>query len=295
MLASTFRQFEVFLTVVDAGGISGAATRLSVSGATISNHVKALERQMGGVLFERERGRRLILTEPGRRVQLRAREIMRQAELLAQELEPNRPRIRHRLTVITQRFLAKSFLSDPISAFTEQNPDIELIFETERLETIMAKIAAKEIDLAYLVANDKQIEVPSRVVGRERLGFFAAPGHDAVQQMPLTVRALEAYPFYLTRSDERFGHIIHIALDACGLRKITTASQIQDGSMIGEIVSRGQGIMCGPVSFSKGLVAEGRLVELDVETPTIALYIHEIRAAPGRKSAVDIFTALLND
>ncbi|MCB1331954.1 MAG: LysR family transcriptional regulator, partial [Maritimibacter sp.] len=184
MLPSTFRQLEVFLAVIDAGGVSGAAARLEVSPATVSNHIKALEKQMGTALFDRARGRRLVLTEPGRRVQFRARELMRQAELLARELQPNRPSARPRLTVIAQRFLASSFLSNPIGAFAEQNPDVELVFETDRLEAIMAKVAAGECDLAYVIANDDRIEHASRVVGRERLGFFAAPGHEAVAQAP---------------------------------------------------------------------------------------------------------------
>lgn len=294
MLPSTFRQLEVFLAVVDADGMAGAAARLSVSTATVSNHVKALERQMGCALFERQRGRRLVLTEPGRRVLLRARELMRQAELLAQELQPNRPSVRPRLTVITQRFLARSFLSDPISAFTEQNPGIELVFETERMEAIMAKIADGAADLAYIIDNADRIEMPSRVVGRERLGFYAAPHHEAVGRMPLSVAALEEYPFYLTRADERFGHVVRVAMESFGMRRITAASQIQDGAMIGEIVSRGQGLMCGPAGFVERLVAEGRLVELEVETPPEPLYIHEIRVGRKSKPAAEAFSALLS-
>ena len=46
---------------------------------------------------------------------------------MARELQPNRPSARPRLTVIAQRFLASSFLSDPIGAFAEHNPEVELV------------------------------------------------------------------------------------------------------------------------------------------------------------------------
>lgn len=293
MLASTFRQLEVFLAVVDAGGITAAAARLDVSAATVSNHVKALERQMGCPLFDRQRGRRPVLTEPGRRVQRRARELMRQAELLARELRPNRPSDRPRLTVVSQRFLASNFLAEPISAFSEQNPGVELLFETDRLEGIMARVAAGQVDLAYVVANEERIEVPSRVVGRERLGFFAAAGHEAVRRMPLSVAELEGYPFYLTRSDERFGNIVLVAMEALGMRRTTTISQIQDGGMIGEIVSRGKGLMCGPARSVERLVADGKLIELTLKAAPADLYIHEIQAGSRTRPVVTAFSALL--
>lgn len=292
MLPSTFRQLEVFLAVVEAGGIAGGAERLSVSAATVSNHIKALETQMGCPLFNRERGRRVTLTEAGRRVHFRAKELMRQAELLARELQPRRATDRPRLTVVAQRFLARSFLSGSIATFTEEHPGVELILETERIEGVLAAIQAGRADIGYLIANDDRMEIPSRVVGRERLGFFAAPDHEAAQRMPLTVEALARYPFILTRADERFGHVILVAMERFGLTRFTTASQIQDGSTIGEMVSRGKGLMCGPARYLADLVNAGRLVELQLDAEPMYVSIHEIRA-PGYKSAADAFAALL--
>ena len=65
MLPSTFRQIEVFLAVVEAGSFAGAAAKLSITSASVSNHIKALERQMGQELFVRQRGRRVVLAEAG--------------------------------------------------------------------------------------------------------------------------------------------------------------------------------------------------------------------------------------
>jgi Bacterial regulatory helix-turn-helix protein, lysR family len=47
MFPSTFRRLEVFIAVVEAGGFIAGAKRLGISHPSISNHVKALERQVG--------------------------------------------------------------------------------------------------------------------------------------------------------------------------------------------------------------------------------------------------------
>lgn len=57
---------EVFLAVVHAGSISGAARRLDFSQPAVSQQIKALEKVMETELFSREGGR-IHLTPAGRR------------------------------------------------------------------------------------------------------------------------------------------------------------------------------------------------------------------------------------
>lgn len=47
MFPATFRRLEVFIAVVEAGGFIAGANRLGISHPSISNHIKALEKQVG--------------------------------------------------------------------------------------------------------------------------------------------------------------------------------------------------------------------------------------------------------
>ncbi|MEU7599213.1 LysR family transcriptional regulator, partial [Streptomyces sp. NPDC039022] len=59
------RQLEYFLAIVDQGGFHRAAAALYVSQPSLSQSVRALERDLGSDLFHRV-GRRAVLTEAGR-------------------------------------------------------------------------------------------------------------------------------------------------------------------------------------------------------------------------------------
>lgn len=70
------RQLEYFLAVVDHSGMNRAAQALHVAQPSLSQSVRALERDLGTALFDRV-GRRLVLTQAGRALIEPARQVVR--------------------------------------------------------------------------------------------------------------------------------------------------------------------------------------------------------------------------
>lgn len=287
MLQSTFRQIEVFLEVVRTGSFAGAADSFSISSASVSNHIKALETRIGVPLFIRDRGRGVSLTEAGHRVHLRGTELMKQVALLAEELQPNRDARRRRLTLTSQRFLARTFLSGAVARFTMAHPSIELVVETGNFEDVLDAVANDRTDLGYVISSEGAPIPDSTIVGHERLGFFCAAGHPVLKRGPLRIADLGEWPFLVTRKDERFAHMVAVSMAEKGLSQVHVAAQIQDGTMIGEVTARGDCLMCGPALYVLDLVRAGRLVEVPTVEPPISLPIHQI-VAPGSRAAREI-------
>src|ERR1700722_13965294 len=130
MFPSTLRRLEVFLAVVDAGSFVAGAERLGISHPSISNHIKALERQVGCELFTRRKGSVSSLTEQGRRLYERGTSLMQEANLLTRDLAPNRAGAkRQRFTLSTQRVLAEYVLRRPICDFARDREGIELVVD----------------------------------------------------------------------------------------------------------------------------------------------------------------------
>src|SRR6266481_6239381 len=88
MFPSTFRRLEVFLAVVEAGSFVAGAERLGISHPSISNHIKALERQVGCTLFLRRKGSVSSLTEQGRRLYERGTRLVQEASFLTPRTIP---------------------------------------------------------------------------------------------------------------------------------------------------------------------------------------------------------------
>jgi DNA-binding transcriptional LysR family regulator len=90
MFRLTFRRLEVFIATVEAGGFSADAERLGISHPSISNHFRALERQVGCKLFVRRKRLGSNVIEQGRRFYERAIRSVREAGLLIRDLASKR-------------------------------------------------------------------------------------------------------------------------------------------------------------------------------------------------------------
>ena len=146
MFPSTFRRLEVFIAVVEAGGFyrRRRAAR-NFAHPSISNHIKALERQVGCKLFVRRKGLGSNLTEQGRRLHERATRLVQEARLLTRDLAPNRAGLkRQRFTLSTQRVLAEYVLRRPICDFVRDHEDIELVVDAGTFEGVQSRSSRME-------------------------------------------------------------------------------------------------------------------------------------------------------
>jgi DNA-binding transcriptional LysR family regulator len=296
MLPTTFRRIEVFMAAVESGSFVAAADRLGVAPACVSDHVRLLERQMGCALFIRRRGRSSLLSEQGRRLYRRGQALMEQVRLINEELSPNRPPGRKgRMIISAQRFLATFFLAEPVSVFASAHDRVEVLVETGDFEQVMGQVGEGRADLGYVLAYRGDVDLPSVVVGHEALGFFCAPDHPLAAEEVVSSGMLESFPFIGTRRDRRFGRMISDAMAAIGVLDTSLTSQIQDGALIGEMASRGLGVMCGMKRAAIDLLTGGKLVELTTAEPLPDLEIHQIMA-PGRRpsESARIFAASLS-
>ena len=79
-------RLKTFVAVAEAGSFSKAANELFVSHSTTSRAVSALEDELGVKLFERD-NRVFGLTDAGRLLLLRSKELLSLAETLETELK----------------------------------------------------------------------------------------------------------------------------------------------------------------------------------------------------------------
>ena len=75
----TLRHLNIFVAVADYGSMSAAAAHLYLSQPTVSQAIRELEKHYNGLLFERL-GKKLYLTERGKLLLPRARELVYQFE-----------------------------------------------------------------------------------------------------------------------------------------------------------------------------------------------------------------------
>ncbi|RZL80354.1 MAG: LysR family transcriptional regulator [Rhodococcus sp. (in: high G+C Gram-positive bacteria)] len=118
------RQIEYFLAIADHGGISAAARALDTAQPTLSQAVRALERELGAPLFHRM-GRGLTLTAAGRALIGPSRRLMRNLLNWPEVLVTNTDDLGGRLDIAVFPALADSVV-DLIAEFSTRHPRVEV-------------------------------------------------------------------------------------------------------------------------------------------------------------------------
>jgi DNA-binding transcriptional LysR family regulator len=119
------RQLEYFLAIVDRGGFNRAASALYVSQPSLSQAVRALERDLGSELFRRI-GRRAVLTEAGRAPIEPAREAVRSLETARASVAAVHELCAGRVDVAAMPSQAVEPLTTMVSAFSRRYPGVSV-------------------------------------------------------------------------------------------------------------------------------------------------------------------------
>lgn len=119
------RQLQYFLAIVDHGSVHGAARELFVAQPSVSQALRALERDLGTELFHRT-GRSLVLTPAGERLIDPAREVLRGVELARATVEAVHGLRAGRLVISSMPSQAVSPLAPMISRFRAEYPLVEV-------------------------------------------------------------------------------------------------------------------------------------------------------------------------
>ncbi|WP_370947389.1 LysR family transcriptional regulator [Amycolatopsis sp. cg5] len=120
------RQLEYFLAVVDQGGINAAARALHLAQPSLSQAIRALERDLGSNLFHRV-GRKVMLTEAGHALIEPARQVVHGMDFARASVESVAGLTTGRVEIATMPSQSVEPLSSMISRFTARRPGVSVV------------------------------------------------------------------------------------------------------------------------------------------------------------------------
>lgn len=157
------RQMMLFMHIVETGSITAAAERLELSKSVLSQHLKALEAELGTTLLKRTT-RRQSLTEAGQGFYQHCREICSRAELAWDEVLERQQAPGGRLKVTAPHALMDSMVLPALVSCFAGFPGVQLqlLCQDQQLD-----LMTEDIDLAVRVGES----VDSRY-RQKRIGSF---------------------------------------------------------------------------------------------------------------------------
>src|SRR5215207_8988746 len=166
------RRLRVLCEVAARGSFSAAAEALRLSQSAVSQHVAALEREVGLPLVER--GTRPVeLTEAGYSLTRHATGIFARLDGAEQELGEIARRRHGRLRFGSVRTALATLVPPAFAQFRRRHPEVTLTVVDDSLQRLLPRIEAGELDLALIYDHEALPEIAAREL--ERVPLLADP------------------------------------------------------------------------------------------------------------------------
>ncbi|MFD7227654.1 LysR family transcriptional regulator [Streptomyces sp. NPDC059881] len=145
-----FQQLVYFVAVAETLHFTQAAERVHVSQPSLSQQIRALEKELGAELFSRARGN-VALTDAGETLLPLARRILADADTARHEVQELAQLRRGRIRLGATPSVCTGLLPDVLRQFHDLHPGIELLIEESGSHDLVRELARGALDLALVV------------------------------------------------------------------------------------------------------------------------------------------------
>ncbi|MGN7311031.1 LysR family transcriptional regulator [Alkalicoccobacillus gibsonii] len=191
------KQLRYFKEIVEQGNISAAAEKLYMSQPPLSQQLRALEQELGTLLFDRN-GRKLELTEAGRSLYQYAEEILQLTEEAKQHTRDVGAGLKGILSVGVNTF-SSSELLEGLQHFHSLYPNVHLKIQQNESGHLCQLVKERKLELALirLPLNLSEFEV----LHIKDEPFYFVTSMDSPLGETTTWDQIAEYPFMLPSTE----------------------------------------------------------------------------------------------
>jgi DNA-binding transcriptional LysR family regulator len=211
------RLLRTFRAVAATGSFTRAAADLGYVQSNVTAQIKTLERDLGTPLFERL-GRRIVITDAGRRLVPYAERILRLAEEASEDLRTGGDEVAGTLRIGAAETLCAYRLPEVLRTLRTRLPRLRVVFRPASRSALLADLSAARIDAALLL--EEPIAAPDLAVEAlcaEPVVFVAAPDHRLAGVDPVTATDLAAEQLIQVEPDCAHRQVVDRELRSAGI------------------------------------------------------------------------------
>ncbi|MEM7568138.1 MAG: LysR family transcriptional regulator, partial [Pseudomonadota bacterium] len=186
----SLRLLEIFGALMRKRTTTGAAEDLGISQPAVSNAIKALEKQLGFVLFERV-NRRLVPTEEAHLLLAEtepAFAVLRNIETEVRDLRRGRA---GRLRLAATPPLGHTVVPAALKAFLAEREKVTVSYNVRRLETVVQSVETGIADIGLVLGHPLSDTLRVRSLSRERLVCVMPQAHPLARLDIVTPDAID--------------------------------------------------------------------------------------------------------
>lgn len=251
---------NTFVTAAECGNFRRAAELLYISQPSVTVHIQQLEKNIGVQLFQRE-GRRIKLTEAGRRYYLHAKELLEKYERGLEDLHSFSQGYTTELSLGISPLIADTILPFVIKSYTNEHPEVEISIKVLDSSDIEEAVLKEVVDLGLSCLNSLHPNLYSELLYKDRVLLIAPhDGRDDETAPPMEEDELFSQYYLFTHNHPSYWDDVCKAVKSkYPSIKMMKVSQIH---ITKRFIVEGLGISFLPESTVRRELLEGRLLEI---------------------------------
>jgi DNA-binding transcriptional LysR family regulator len=281
---------EVFVRVVEAGGLSAAGRDLGLAPSSVSRRISDLEDSLGVTLLHRTT-RKLSLTEAGEIYYEQTRDIVRAVEEANLAVGERRGGPSGTLRITVPASVARQHIAPAVAAFQTQYPTVRVAMAvTDR----MVDIIEDGLDVAVRIGRLEDSSLIARQMGIARRLLCASPAYLKRAGRPDHPEQLTEHACLTLRTHP--GSNLWRFRDGKALIEVRATGMFfaDDGETLVAAACAGLGLVLVPEWLVGTEISRGRLVEVltdydpePAQTPLFAVYAPGPYTPPKVRAFVD--------
>ena len=291
-MSINLHHLRLFAAVVDQGGFTKAAAALNLSQPAISKSLNELERQLHVKLIDRG-GRSPRLTEAGRLLHARARELFGVERVAERELRELRGLKRGVLRVAASTTIATYMLPPVLGRFRVRHRGVEIRMSSANTRTVVKMLLESRVDVALVEGPVSHTRLDVKPWIQDELVVIAPPDHPLVRRRA-HVQELPDYPFLVREPGSGTRVVSQRALAKHGIRLANTM-RVGSTEAIKQSVAAGLGIASVSRAAAADQIALGKIAVVQVEDFLIHRTLTQLKLRDREPSGVARELELLLD
>ncbi|MGR9497422.1 LysR family transcriptional regulator [Rhizobium leguminosarum] len=254
------RQLKTFLAVIRHENLTRAAAEVSLAQSSLSDHIQALEEELGAELFLRSR-QGVVPTPAGAVLKAYAEEILALNDEAKAAVSAAAGSAEQSITLGTLETIAAERLAPWLSLFRKKNPRVGLKLKVNGSGELLAQLQHGSIDVAFTFDREQQDErFLTRRICSEPLVLIA--GRDAQARPPESLTALSTVPFVATETGCVYRHLFDTAFAEAHIAAPSIVTEADSIATIIRLVASGPGYGLVPRLALGPAATRGDVVEL---------------------------------
>ncbi len=208
---------KAFLAVAESASFSLAAEQLHLTQPAVSKRVASLEGELNTRLFDRI-SRRISLTEAGRQLLPRARQMIYELEDIRRSISNLNGEVGGRLTMGTSHHIGLRRLPPALKRYSRRYPDVQLDIRFMDSETACSTVLQGDLELAIVtLPTEPIVNLTTRPIWHDPLLFVVSIEHPLASRSQVSLADLVSYQAVLVAKGTYTQRILEQALQPLGL------------------------------------------------------------------------------